>query len=105
MSVRFTFKKTLLAISGAILVGSLAQAAPAEARHRDGRGGHDRRAVVHRYEVHRPVVRRVVVVERPYYPRVRRGYGWRHHVDYRPGRRRGWRDRPRCWLPERYLCR
>jgi hypothetical protein len=30
-----------------------------------------------------------VVVERPYYPRVRYGYGWHHRIGYRPG----WRHR------------
>jgi hypothetical protein len=67
--------------------------------------------------VERPIVRpvfahRTVVVERPVYVRrvVRRPVYWREarFID-RPwhGRRwhGRWHDRPRCWLPERYLCR
>ena len=111
--------KTIVgALSGALLIGSLAFAAPAAAGHWSGGGGY-RHVVVHRHIVHRPVfhrvvyvhrpvvrrvVRRVVVVERPFYAPVR--YGWHHRIVYRPGWRHHWRwhDRPRCWLPERHLC-
>ena len=105
MTARSKLRNTLLVLSGAVLFGSLAQAGPAEAGHRDGWGGYGRHVVFHRHEIRRPVVRRVVVVERPLYSRRHRGYGWRHRSGYRPGWHRPWRDRPRCWLPERHLCR
>jgi len=125
-------KKTLLAVSAAFLLSPFAFASSADARPWDRwGGGYGRHVVVHRTIVHRPVVRRVVYghrpvvyrpyrrvvrrvvfVERPYYRRARYaygygyGYGWRHRVSYRPGwHYGGWRDRPRCWLPERHLCR
>jgi hypothetical protein len=102
MSAHPKFKNFIIALTGAVLAGSLAWAVPAEAGYQ---GGY-RDVVVYRHVVQRPVVRRVVIVERPYYPRVRYSYGWHHRVGYRPGwRHRRWHDRPRCWLPERHLCR
>jgi hypothetical protein len=96
------FKTVALALAGAILAGPLVTAAPAEAGHRD-RWGVERHVVVHRTIYDRPVAyrprpayRRVVIVERGFHPG--RGYGWRRHHP-------GWHDRPRCWLPERHLCR
>ncbi len=124
MIARSKIKTTLMALSGAIFLGAFAQAAPVQARHWDGWGGYDRHVVVHRHVVRRPVVRRVVyvdrpvfyrprpvvrrvvIVERPYSPRVRYGYGWHRRIGYRPGwADYRWHDQPRCWLPERYLCR
>ena len=120
MIVRSKIKNTLSALSGAVLLGTFAQTTPAEARHWQAWDGYDRHVVVHHHIVSRsvarrvvhvyrplPDVRRVVVVERSYYyPRARHRYGWHHRVAYRPGwTRYGWHDRPRCWLPERYLCR
>ncbi len=122
MIQRSKIKKMVLALAGAALAGVLGSAAPAEAGHRYGYGyAPSRTVVVHRHVVRRPVVervvyvhrpvvyrprpvvRRVVVVHRPYRHRVHYGYGYGHRVGYRPG----WRhhDRPRCWLPERHLCR
>ncbi len=121
MSTRFRMTRLLLALSGTLFLGALSGAAPADAGYRYGYGGY--RDVVYERVVRRPVVRRVVIVERPivyrprpvvrtvvvqrpYYPRVSYSYGWRDRVVYRPGRHyAGWRDRPRCWLPERHLCR
>ena len=111
MNTRCKSKRLLLALSSALTLGSLAGATPAYAGYRHGWGGyHDdvvhRRVVRRVVVVERPVIYRprpVVVVERPYYPRYR--YGWRERVVYWPRRRYGrWHDRPRCWLPERYLC-
>jgi hypothetical protein len=50
-----------------------------------------------------PVVRRVIVVHRSYYPRtqVRRWRSPPYHVGWPPRRPH---ERSRCWLPERYLC-
>jgi len=123
MILRSKIRNALIALSGAMLLGPLVSMSPAEAGSRHGWRGY-RPVVVHRHVVHRPVVRRVVyvhrpviyrprpvvrrvvVVERPYYPRVRYGHRWRHRVGFGPGwHHRRWRDRPRCWLPERYLCR
>ncbi len=124
MIQRSKIKKMVFALAGAALAGVLGSAAPAEAGHRYGYGygyAPSRTVVVHRHVVRRPVVervvyvhrpvvyrprpvvRRVVVVHRPYRHRVHYGYGYGHRVGYRPG----WRhhDRPRCWLPERHLCR
>ncbi len=131
MITRSKIKKIALALSGAVLAGTLAAAAPAEAGHRAGWGAH-RHVIVHRPVAYRPVVRRVVTVHRPavyrrvayrpvvtvhrpvvYRPADRRvvvvergfhpghGHGWRRRVGHHPG----WHDRPRCWLPERHLCR
>lgn len=132
MTLRSKIRNAFAALAGAVLLGSVAGPAPAEASYRGWGPGYDQ-VVVHRHGVHRPVVRRVVHVHRPYYrprpvvervvyvdrpyyrprPVVRRvvhierpyysrvryshghGHGWRHG---------GW-DRPRCWLPERHLCR
>jgi len=108
MIARSKTKNAIIALSGAILLGAFTQIAPAQARHWDGWGGYNRHVIVHHHVVHRPraVVRRVVIVERPYYARVHSRYGWRHHVGHRPGwAHHRWHDRPRCWLPERYLCR
>lgn len=112
-------KRALLALSGSLLLGAFAGAAPADAGHRHGYGGY-RHVVVERHVVRRPVVRRVVIVERPvvYRPRplvrtvvIRRPYyaaapyGYREKVVYRRPHHGRWHDRPRCWLPERHLCR
>ncbi len=108
-----------MALSGAIFLGAFAQAAPVQARHWDGWGEYDRHVVVHRHVVHRPmvrrvvyvhrprpIVRRVVIVEQPYSPRARYRYGWHRRIGHYPGwADYHWDDRPRCWLPERYLCR
>lgn len=121
MITRSKIKNTLVVLSGAILLGSFVQATSAEAGHWHGWGGYDRH-VVHRPVLHRPLVRRViyvdrplayrprplvrrvVIVERPFYPRLR--YGWRHRGGYGAGwHHRRWHNRPRCFLPERYLCR
>ena len=59
MNTRCKSKRLLLALSGALTLGSLAGAAPADAGYRHGWGGY------HDDVVHRPVVRRVVVVDRP----------------------------------------
>ncbi len=120
MFVQPKIKTRFIALAGALLSGSLAWTAPAEAGHWDGLGGY-RHVVVHRDIVHRPVVHRVVYVQRPvfyhpgprvrrvvieHYPRWRPRYGWHRPIVYRPGwPHRHWHDRPRCWLPERYLCR
>ena len=68
------------------------------------------------YVVYRPRRPRVVTVERPFRPvHLRRRIVVQHpHYAYRPwhpgyGRRppwveRPWRERRRCFLPERYLC-
>ncbi len=118
MIARSKIKKTILALSGTICLGVFAQAAPVQARHWDGWGGYDRHVVVYRHVVHRPVARRVVyvrsrpivrhvvIVERPYDPPVRYGYRWHRRIGDHPGwADHHWHDRPRCWLPERYLCR
>ncbi len=122
MNTQRKSKHLLFALPGALLLGLSASAAPAHAGYRYGYGGYDDDDVVYERVVRRPVVRRVVVVERPviyrprpvvrrvvverpYYPRVSYSYGWRERVVYRPARRYGrWHDRPRCWLPERDLC-
>ena len=121
MSTRFKMTRLLFALSGTLFLGSLPGAAPADAGYRYGHGGY-RDDFVYERVVRRPVVRRVVIVERPvvyrprpvvrtvivqrpYYPRVSYSYGWRDRVVYRPRHRDRWHDRPRCWLPERYLCR
>ena len=124
MSTQLKIKRLLFALSGVLLLGLSTGAAPADAGYRYGYGGYDDDDddVVYERVVRRPVVRRVViverpvvyrprpivrtvVVERPYYPRVRYSYGWRERVVYRSARRYGrWHDRPRCWLPERDLC-
>lgn len=50
--------------------------------------------------------RRTIIVERHGRPPRGKAYGWRRNAEYGPpGHRRHWRDRPQCWLPERYLCR
>lgn len=116
----FKLPRVFLSLAGAALAGVVVQAAPAEAgyRHHGGYGDH---VVVHRHVAHRPLVRRVVVVHRPALRRVAYGapaYGYRphrrvvvidrpyHRVGYRGGwRHHRWHDRPRCFLPERYLCR
>ena len=108
-----SFSKLLTpAFLAAAVLGGAGAAAPAAAGDWWGR---DR--VVERHMYRPPVVREVVVVRRPV--RVVRkvivverpsrwpsySYGWgrpRWHDDYRP--HRPWRDRPRCWLPERHLC-
>ncbi len=124
MSTQLKIKRLLLTLLGVLFLGSLAGAAPSDAGYRYGYSGYDdddddilyervvRRPVVRRVViVERPVVYRprpivrTVVVERPYYPRVRYSYGWRERVVYQSGRPYGrWHDRPRCWLPERHLC-
>jgi len=92
----------LAALSGAVLIALLSPGA-AQAGHRHGWDEY-RTVVVHRHIVHRPVVTRVVVIERPYRAHLHRSHRWHRHVHPRwPARR--WHDRPRCWLPERYLCR
>lgn len=124
MISRSKIKNAFIALSGAILLGSLIQAAPAEARHWHGWGGYDRHVIVHRHVVHRPAIRRVVhlhrpvvyrprpymrrivVVERPYYRRIGYGPGWHYRGGYWPGwHYRHRHEHPRCLLPERYLCR
>ncbi len=64
MKTASKIKHLLFALSGALLFGSVATTAPAEAGYRYGWGGH--RHVVYRHVVRRPIVRRVVVVHRPY---------------------------------------
>ena len=106
-------RNTRLALFGlAACVLAPAITAPAQAADLTRRD-----VVLERHVVHRPVttrivydyrpapVRRVIVVERPYYPPA---YGRRWHrdpwLDRGPPPRR-WHDRSRCWLPERHLCR
>jgi hypothetical protein len=68
-----------------------------------------RTVIVERPIVRRPVfVDRTVVVEPPVYVRrvVRRPAYWREaRFIERTWRGPRWRERPRCFLPERYLCR
>jgi hypothetical protein len=87
----------------------------------------ERRIIEHRAVVHRPVVKRTVIIERPVIERVVhhkvvvKQPVYVHHVVKRPVyvrhvvRRpahvrhvevfeRPWHRRPRCFLPERYLC-
>ena len=118
MITRSKTKKTLLA--GLVtMFGAFAWAAPAGAGYpmHGGWGGHHfarpfpvvhRRVVVHRpYVVRRSNARRIVIIERPIVRRPRFvGHPVHVHHPRRPiYRDRPWRERRRCFLPERYLCR
>jgi len=108
MIARSKMKNSLIALSGALILGAFAQV-PAAHAHWDGWGGYSRpvvyrpvaRRVVYEYRpvmcrvayehrpviyCPRPIVRRVIIVERPAYPRVPYGYGWGrpHRFGYGP---------------------
>jgi hypothetical protein len=127
MTAQSKLKNTLLALGATILLAPFVTDTSAQAGHRYGwGGGYGRHVVVHRHVVHRPIVRRVVyrpyrpvvrrvvvverpiiyrpfrpafrrvvVVHRPFFPRVRYGhfgrpYGWGHRVAFGPRWRGGW---------------
>jgi hypothetical protein len=122
----------VLGLSGAaVMAAAPAQAQPGWHEIDDEEDVHfagvERRIIEHRRVVHEPVVKRTVIIERPVVERVvhhkvvvkqpiyvrhvvRRPVYVRHvvrrpaHVRHVEVFERPWHRRPRCFLPERYLC-